>query len=336
MSLSRLELALASAGGLPAEGSILALGAPASADLSPLPPGRTTVVQGFRPDHDAWAARGYSVTPGAEGKFAAAVAFIPRARAAGRAMVAEAVAHVAPGTPVWIDGQKTDGIDPLLREIRARVSLSAPVAKAHGKCAVFAAPGPEVFTDWQARPSTPAPGFTAPPGAFSADAVDEGSRLLADLLPQGLKGRAVDLGAGWGWLSRQVLDRPGISELHLVEADHAPLEAAKSNIDDPRASFHWADATAFSLPGRASVVVTNPPFHVARAADPALGLAFIAAAAGMLRPDGELYLVANRQLPYERALAARFVEVAEIGGDGRFKVFRAARPRTSDKGHGRR
>ena len=66
---------------------------------------------------------------------------------------------------------------------------------------------------------------------------------------------------------------------------------------------------------------------VRREADAGLGLAFIAAARGMMAPDGVLWLVANRHLPYDAALTAAFLEVETIGGDGAFRVIRAARPR---------
>ena len=63
-----------------------------------------------------------------------------------------------------------------------------------------------------------------------------------------------------------------------------------------------------------------------RAADPSLGRAFIAAAARLLAPQGGLWLVANRHLPYEAALAEAFGEVQEIAGDASFKVIEARRP----------
>ena len=58
----------------------------------------------------------------------------------------------------------------------------------------------------------------------------------------------------------------------------------------------------------------------------ALGVAFIRAAAGMLTPSGQLWLVANRHLPYEKAMETLFRDVAEIGGTAGFKVLRALRP----------
>jgi 16S rRNA (guanine1207-N2)-methyltransferase len=308
------------------DGRIAVFGPSAATDLSELPKDRVVVVQGFRPDHDAWAAAGLVVAPLLEGQAAAGLVCLNRARAAARAAVADAVAHLPPGAPVWVDGQKTDGIDTMLKDLRAKVALGEVKSKAHGKIACFASPGPGVFDDWTGKPTHPAPGFTAPPGAFSADGIDPASAMLSAALPAKLPGRVADLGAGWGWLSAQVLGCTGVTELHLVEADHASLQAARANVADERARFHWADATAFRPDQRVDAVVMNPPFHVGRDADPALGAAFIRSAAQMLTLSGTLYMVANRHLPYEPVLAQVFREVSAIAGDGRFKVLRAARP----------
>ena len=74
-------------------------------------------------------------------------------------------------------------------------------------------------------------------------------------------------------------------------------------------------------------MICNPPFHAGRAADPALGVAFIAAAGRILKPGGALWLVANRHLPYERALDARFQTLQTLAETGRFKAILASRPR---------
>jgi 16S rRNA (guanine1207-N2)-methyltransferase len=65
----------------------------------------------------------------------------------------------------------------------------------------------------------------------------------------------------------------------------------------------------------------NPPFHEGRAADPALGQAFIEAAAKALRSGGRLFLVANRGLPYEAVLAGRFPQSGELARDGNYKIL---------------
>lgn len=325
MRAARLSLALeAQSFPLPA-GPVAVFRPEAGDDLSALGRARVRVITGFRPAYDAFVAEGYEVATAPEGLYAAAMVCLPRARGAARARIAEAAAHLPLGAPLIVDGQKTDGIDAMLRELRGRVPLGEPVAKAHGKLAALAAPGPQLFADWMAAPVSLPDGFVTLPGLFSADGIDPGSALLAAALPAKLPARVVDLGAGWGYLARAVLAREGVAEVHLVEAEAEALDCARQNVTDPRARFHWADATRMKL-GPVDAVVMNPPFHTGRAADPGLGLAFIRAAAGMLTASGALWMVANRHLPYAGALAEAFRDVEEIGGDSRFRLTRAARP----------
>ncbi len=308
---------------LPAEGRIAVLRPRIGDELSDLPRDRLVVATGFRPDHDWFAARGYTAQAQATGPFAAAILCLPRAKALARAMLAEASALVVAGGPVVVDGQKTDGIDAVLKDLRGRVALSETLSKAHGKLAVFAA-GP-ALADWAAQPSQ-VEGFTTLPGVFSADGIDRGSALLAAALPADLKGRVADLGAGWGYLSQAVLGHPAVKELHLVEAEADALSCARVNIIDDRAQFHWADATTWKATRGMDHIVMNPPFHTGRGADPALGAGFIAAAARNLNPQGALWLVANRHLPYDRSLATLFRDVTDLGGDTAYRLTRAAVP----------
>ncbi len=323
MRAARLALALDSgAFVLPDAGRIAVLRPRAGDDLSALPKARVVVVTGFRPDHEHFRAMGYEVATAMPDGAAAALVCLPRAKAEARALIAAACAALPAGAPVAVDGQKTDGIDAMLKDLRALVPVGEAIAKAHGRILAFpAAPLP----GWAAQ-ETRVEGFVTRPGVFSADGPDRGSALLAAALPAKLPARVVDLGAGWGYLSRHILTRAGVKELHLVEAEAAALDCARANIDDPRAAFHWADATQWQVPHLAGAVICNPPFHSGREADPGLGLAFLRAAARMLAPDGTLWLVANRHLPYDAALRALFRNVEEIGGDGAFRLTRASHP----------
>ena len=283
------------------------------------------LVQGFRPDHDALAARGYRVAPSLPpGDYSAAVVCLPRAREEGRTLMSAAAGAVMPGGPVAVDGQKTDGIDTALRDLRARVAVGEPLAKAHGK--IFTFPAGTGLADWSAAYRRVEGGFVTHPGVFSAEGPDRGSALLANALPGRLPGSGVDLGAGWGYLSRAALQREGVQALDLVEAEAAALDCARVNVADPRAAFHWADAATFRPARMADWVICNPPFHTSRTAEPALGLAFLHAAARMLGPEGTLWLVANRHLPYAPALSTLFREVEQVGGDTVFRLIRATRP----------
>ena len=149
---------------------------------------------------------------------------------------------------------------------------------------------------------------------------------LAAALPAKLGRHVADLGAGWGYLSARVLEDAGVETLDLVEADHTALDCARRNIADPRARFHWADALGWQPEGRIDTVVMNPPFHSGRAAAPELGRGFVRAAARVLAPSGQLWMVANRHLAYETTLKECFAEFREAGGDNRFKILQAQRP----------
>ena len=322
---ARLQVALASGGlDLPVEGRIAVFRPPVEADLAGLPAERCDIIHDFKPFCEAWAARGYKVLQAPEGPYAAALLCLPRAKSDARALIAEACAATE-GTVV-IDGQKTDGVDSLFKAMKPRVTVSGPVTKAHGKLFWISEPAADFFADWAQGPAQTEGGFWTAPGVFSADAVDLASALLVDGLPERLGAQVADLGAGWGFLSAHILTRPDVERVHLVEASHIALECARRNVPDPRAQYHWADATTWSPGHKMDSVVMNPPFHTGRAAEPQIGQAFVATAARILSSHGHLWMVANRHLPYEAELKKQFAQVEEIGGDARFKLFHATRP----------
>lgn len=318
---SRLDLAFPEG----ATGSVLLIGADAMTDLAAFDRAHTRIVQRQAADHAALAGRGWTVATRPDGPPAeTVVVFLPRARAQARAWLAEAAANLAPGGRIWVDGQKIDGIDAMLKELRGLTGVDGVESRAHGKIFHLSGPADLVPQAWAARDLTAAPGFITRPGLFSADGIDPGSALLAAHLPERMPTRIVDLGAGWGWLSAQILARPGVEALHLVEADADALDCARLNVTDPRARFHWADATQFTLPEPVNGVVMNPPFHAGtRTGDAGIGAGFIAAAARLLTGAGRLWMVANRHLPYEPVLARHFADMQEIGGDSRFKIITA-------------
>ena len=321
---ARLRMAL-DAGGLvlPETGTVHVLLPTPDIDLSALPQERVQIVQPFKPHFDHFQRFGFDCVAESDTSSALSMLCLPRAKALARAQIFEACQHTT--GLIVVDGQKTDGIDSLLKEVRKRVDVMGPLSKAHGKIFWFAADA-SAFQDWQAPPAQLVDGFLTAPGVFSADGIDPASKLLGDVLPAKPGAHVADLGGGWGYLSARLLANPKIQTLDLVEADHIALTCARQNVTDPRARFHWADALSWAPEGRIDTVVMNPPFHTGRTAEPSLGRDFIGAAARVLAPSGSLWMVANRHLPYEATLAGSFAKVQEIAGDTRFKVLHATRP----------
>ncbi|UVK38977.1 class I SAM-dependent methyltransferase [Mesorhizobium sp. AR10] len=290
------------------------------------------LVQGFRPYFRALQAADFAVTPQTEGDgFDAALVLAGRHRGLNELRIAEALERVASGGSVVVAGGKAEGIASLRKRIDELVPLEGHLPKYHGIAFWFRRPADREAAEnlRTANPALLVDGrFHTAPGMFSFDRIDTGSKLLVDNLPIDLRGSIADFCAGWGYVAAEVAARsPGISGLDLYEADFASLEAAKGNISStaPAPGFFWIDLLSEAVERRYDAIVMNPPFHRSRATEPEIGAGMIRAAGKALKPGGRLYMVANRQLPYEPVLAAAFSSHVEIARDGMFKVFAARR-----------
>lgn len=289
-------------------------------DLSPLAREAVQIDTGIKPDADAFARAGFAVS---DAPCPVTIVVVPRSKTFARALVAEAAQS---SDLVIVDGQKTDGVDSVFKEIRKRIGDLPSVTKGHGR--LFAFGRTDAFADWRIDgPVQGAHGYWTHAGVYSDGAVDHGSALLAQALPAKLPARIADFGAGWGYLAAEALRREGVQSVDLIESEALSLDCARLNVADDRAAFHWADVTTYDTKAAYDAIIMNPPFHQGRKGDPSLGQAFIRSAARNLKSNGQLWMVANRHLPYEAALTENFRTVDEIGGDSRFKLFHATRPK---------
>ena len=314
--------------------SVLFLGARAGPAL-PTQAQNWTCVQGFKPFADALSAAGLRVRADVpDGKFPLVLVLLPRQREQSRALLAHALQARAAGGVLVVAAANGEGARSAESDLR---QLAAPVhSLSKYRCRVFWADADaqllhaELLAHWLAL-DAPRPvvdgRFLSRPGLFAWDRIDTASALLASWLPPDLVGEAADLGAGFGYLSTELLARcPGLRSLDLFEADARALELARENLRGAPipCRFHWHDVAA-GLSARFDVIISNPPFHQGRADDPDLGRAFIQAAAAALRPHGRLWLVANRHLPYEQALAQGFASVRQVAMQDGFKVIEAVK-----------
>lgn len=291
------------------------------------------VAQGFRPHFLALQKAGFAVEPVATGEnYDLALVALGRHRGEGEARIEEALARLRPGGLLVAAGAKNEGADGFRRRMAALLPLDGHLSKHHG--VAFWLRRPETLPGKlfpQARsPEGEMAGLVTAPGMFSHDRVDAGSRLLAENLPGDLGGVAADFGAGWGFLSLELLKRPAVAALDLYEADWASLDAARKNVAardaaEARARFFWRDLISEPAERAYDAVVMNPPFHQGRVAEPLIGIGFIRAAASALKRRGRLFLVANRGLPYEAALREMFSESRELARDAAYKVLAARR-----------
>jgi 16S rRNA (guanine1207-N2)-methyltransferase len=330
---------------IPDDGEILFLRARPGAALHAFAPQRLICVQSLRPHAQELERQGLIVSAEIpDRRFPLVLVLPPRQRDEARALLAHAVAHTQPGGRVVAAMANHSGARSGERDLE---QLTGPLQHAsRRKCRVFwTAPldGPadaELHQQWL-RLDAPTPildgRFVSRPGLFAWDRIDPASAMLAAQLPDTLSGRVADLGAGYGFLSTEILRRcPQVTALDLYEAEGRALEPARINMENTRTAcastasvaVHWHDV-ACGLPHRYDAIVSNPPFHLDRADRPELGQAFIRAAGEALVPGGRLFMVANRHLPYEATLANHFSRIHVLDQAHGFKVIEA------ERGHGR-
>lgn len=323
---------------LPADGRVLFLRARSGVRLREMAHAGWLCQQSFMPFADELARNGLHVgEPGDDERFALVLLLPPRQRDEARAVFARALTHLAPGGTLVACMANAEGAKSGEADLVQLVGSVQHLSK--HKCRVFwATPDPpqvdaDLHQAWLAldAPRAIDDGYLSRPGLFAWDRIDRASALLAEHLPADLHGRVADLGAGWGYLGTQVIARcPQVVALDAYEAEARALEPARSNLAraaqasgrDVQLAVHWHDVTR-GLPQRYDAIVSNPPFHQGRADLPQLGRAFIASAADALTPQGRLFIVANRHLPYEALLQARFAQVQVLALRDGYKVIAA-------------
>jgi len=296
--------------------------------------------QTFQPDAAALERAGLRVLThdldGATERYPLLLLLPPRQRDEARALVARALRAVEPGGRIVACASNNEGARSCEADLERIAGPATTLSK--NKCRVFwtsrLGSHDMAVAEQSLQLDAPRPiaagRFVSRPGVFAWDRVDVASELLATHWPPDLAGRAADLGAGFGYLGVELLERcAGITALDVFEAERRALDLARRNLAafESRASIRycWHDVTA-GLPDRYDTIVCNPPFHThARADRPDVGRRFITAAAEALQPGGRLWLVANRHLAYEAALGAGFERVRIVTQQHGYKIVEAAK-----------
>lgn len=246
--------------------------------------------------------------------------------------VKAAAAALAPGGRLILVGHKDQGgrrfegfAGPLFRQ--------AEVIRRDGGWRVLDCRGP--LTDQPLPPATlgfEAAGLelTALKGTFAAGKLDPGTAQLLAVFPGGdwLAGQQVlDLGCGYGLLAlTAALAGATVTAVDddLAAVRSTALNAERHGLAERLQALHSDLDSALAPAVSFDTVVMNPPFHVGRGVRLDLSRAFVTAAGRRLKAGGELWLVANRALPYEQMFAG-WRSVSEVRAEGGFKVLRAVR-----------
>ncbi|MDC7223108.1 MAG: class I SAM-dependent methyltransferase [Spirochaetales bacterium] len=168
--------------------------------------------------------------------------------------------------------------------------------------------------------------FTTLPGVFSYGKPDQGSQFLLERFPRADSPRLiVDPGCGCGILGIEAaLTWP---EARIISTDDSALAVASTRLSAEangvadRMDIRHTNILEGVESDRADLVICNPPFHSQHRVQLEQGFAFIKESHRVLKEGGQLFMVANRYLGYEKRLNSLFAGMKIIGQDRKFRLY---------------
>jgi len=248
--------------------------------------------------------------------------------------IAEALSLLHADGRIMLCAENQHGAKGLESHIREITDDLSSFSKAKCRCMSFRAASinnPELVEQWRQQSAVsvvPGSGLHSQPGLFSWDQADKGSELLLQFIPASLRGAGMDLCCGNGFLAHDIARRsPDIHHLHMVDHDRLALACAESNLVDSAIAHtcHWLDATTETLPQSLDWIVCNPPFHQHQQQNVELGQVIIQRACAALKRGGQLWIVANRKLPYEHVLSEKLGKVEILSQQQGYKIMHGVR-----------
>lgn len=239
-------------------------------------------------------------------------------------LINQAVEVLAPDGRLWLAGLKGEGIKTHLKRARQRLGGEQIKYRAGGGVELAALtlgqPGDALPTnDYPSlRRLELAPGqhYWTKPGIYGWDKIDNGSRLLVELVQASfaeLGGQSVlDLGCGYGYLACQAAVL-GPRRLVATDSCAGALAATRRNLQDRAPDLDSqvvASDSGQGIDASFDLILCNPPFHLGFGTSPELHRRFLAATARLLKDNGHAIFVVNSFWSFAAAVQAAGLKVA--------------------------
>ncbi len=168
---------------------------------------------------------------------------------------------------------------------------------------------------------------TSHAGVFSAEKLDQGTRVLLESLPPIEEAMdVVDLGCGSGIVGT-VLASSSLAALTFIDQSHLAVESARTTFETTHpgasATFIVGNCTTALDDESVDIVVANPPFHDDHALAEVTAFEMFVDAKRVLRPGGELRIVGNRHLGYHAKLKRIFGNQENLSSNPKFVVMKS-------------
>ena len=237
------------------------------------------------------------------------------------------------GGKMIINGDNKIGIKSFLQNISYQWPPEITMIKKKGRIALYQKKK-QLFGRWKKYQGFDKnnDGYYTRCDMFSPKEIDKGSQKLVSAFSTKLFGEVADLGAGWGYLSKEALRLNNkITRITLFENNYSAYLASKKNIDDERATFRWASIENIrNVRLRFNHVICNPPFHSGRQKDIELLKSFIFYSSRLINPRGSVWMVFVSGVYFENELKEHFDNIKLLYKDKHYFVCQLLKPKIKE------
>ena len=161
------------------------------------------------------------------------------------------------------------------------------------------------------------------PGVFSFDHLDAGTKILLNAVNIQAGCKVLDVGCGFGIIGVFAATH-GAGWVDLIDNDFLAIASCKETAAINRinnTSVITSDLLDQVYANKYDLILSNPPFHAGHAVDYQIAEAIIRQSFQVLNPGGQLCIVANRFIRYDRLINGIFGNVLCLTESGRFHVL---------------
>ena len=273
---------------------------------------------------------GYST----DDKFDGAVIYMPKSKEHAKMLIANVAACLKESGSLLLVGENKGGVKSAAK-ILDTISSQVNKVDSARHCALFGAQidkpvKPFELAKWQSEIEISVGGLDykicSLPGVFNHGAVDLGTRVLLDNLPEIKTGRLLDFGCGAGVIGCYLGLKSPESEVVMSDVSALAVHCSKESANLNHINVKVVPSNGMmDVQGKFSAVYTNPPFHTGIQTDYSVTEEFIAQLKQYLAKGGSLTLVANKFLRYSELLEQRFSAVGLIAQTTKFSLYQCTR-----------